>query len=547
MLSAGYLRAFTEEHAPEWEWEVIETTINDDPGQTALRLMEARPDIICATTYLFNQEHLLGVLGRTKAMHLAVKIYLGGPQFQGNNEIFLRRHPWIDAVIRGDESSLYRLLNGETNAPGVCRLNAAGQYQDHGCARYEGEIDELPSPYLKGYFPPGKPFYQIETTRGCTAECTFCSSAGTGLRYFSIERIRRELQVLAQLDVREIRILDRTFNHGGERPPALLHMFRTEFPQMRFHLEINPALQDDELLAEIKSFSPGKLHLEAGIQSLTSEVLREIRRPATPEKLLGGIKRLRECGNPAVHADLIAGLPRQRWDELLDNVKRLVEADLEEIQLETLKILPGTKLSDTPPRGMAFNPEPPYEVLKTDEFSADELYRARILSRLIDIYYHAGQLRPLFGWAVRYERNFLPDYIVWLRQHTDPLIKPSPQGRLELLERFAEDTGRSRLAELTKFFWLRTGMAPEKYGITVHKCVPGTPPEGEEIWTDAEAGAAVRHFSAEFSCRAAEVLISDGRQQPTGKTAKYRFYLRHGQKTVAIRREELAKENKRCY
>jgi len=535
MLSAGYLRAFTERYLSQLSWTTIESTVNDDEGTLALQLAAARPDVLCGTAYLFNHHVLLRVIARVKAMLPVLRVYLGGPQFLGDNEGFLRRYPEVDAVLRGDESSFYRLLQGELDAPGVCRIAADGNYRDQGIARWDGELDALPSPYQHGYFPPGKPFYLLETSRGCPAHCTFCTSAGTGVQYFSLDRVRNDLAVLRRTGARDIRVLDRTFNYGGARPAELLRLFRTEFPELYFHLEINPALVDEPLLAEIRLFAPGKLHLETGVQSLQPEVLRAIRRPATPEKLLSGLERLRQTGVPTLHADLIAGLPEQTWPKLQNDVLTLINARVEEIQLELLKVLPGTALAVQPSAaGLVRNPEPPYEVLSTGTMSADELYQCRILSVLLDSWYPVPQLRPLFAFAARQE-HFLSEYMAYLRRHGDPLIKPSPMRRLELLETFAQERGDWKLAELARFVWLWNGLSPEKYQLRVHKYRNETPPAGTPLWQDAGGAAdAVRCFTADFSCRAGELLAESSPASITDLAGRYAFYLRHSQKTTAI-------------
>ena len=153
---------------------------------------------------------------------------------------YLLQNPEIDAVIRGDESSFHQLLNNIdddwNNIQGICYLDASDNYHDFGAAQYTGELDELPSLYEKGYFKADKPFYQLETSRGCNGSCSFCTSAiSQSVRYFSLERIESDLTVLKNAGVKEIRIVDRTFNADKKRAVAMLEMFRDTFTEMCFH------------------------------------------------------------------------------------------------------------------------------------------------------------------------------------------------------------------------------------------------------------------------------------------------------------------------
>ena len=61
----------------------------------------------------------------------------------------------------------------------------------------------------------------------------------------------------------------------------------------------------------------------------------------------------------------------------------------EEIQLESLKLLPGTEMRRRAEElGIQYSPLPPYEVLQTREINVSELQTARQLSRLLDGFYN---------------------------------------------------------------------------------------------------------------------------------------------------------------
>ena len=81
------------------------------------------------------------------------------------------------------------------------------------------------------------------------------------------------------------------------------------------------------------------------------------------------------------HADLIAGLPLYHLSQIFDDVRTLAEYRAGEIQLESLKLLPGTEMRHRAEElGICYSPLPPYEVLQTREITPDELQTARQLS-----------------------------------------------------------------------------------------------------------------------------------------------------------------------
>lgn len=534
MLSYGYVRAYTERFVDDCSWEYLETNINDDPAGFMLRIAGVQPDIVLGTVYLFNQEFMFRVMKSLKRLIPACRIYLGGPQFAGDNRAVLTQNPEFSGVIRGDESSVWRLINGASAiVPGLCRIHN-GEYVDCGATCHDGAADDIPSPYELGYYQSGKPFYQVETSRGCNGRCSFCTSAlSTGVLNFSLSRIRNELDVLRRDGVKEIRIVDRTFNESTSRAVGLLRLFRDDFPEMRFHLEINPAKLNSEILDALGSFPSGSLHLEAGIQSFSDACLKAVSRPANAARSRQGLEQLLALGNVEVHADLIAGLPEQSYSDTLRDVEQLIRLAPHEIQLENLKVLPGTPLECKPVAGQIWNPLPPYEILQTKGFSADELQQTRYLSKLIDSYYNVPDLRGLFAYCVKHHPGFLERFINYVRSQCDPLQKYSPKIRLEHMQGFAWEQNDSRLEELVKFIWLKLGISPEHYGIKVYKIVPGETEQGKGIWDSGSDQPAKRFFEADFSFNAAEICLTEDPLFIDGAHV-YRFYLVHGQNTKAI-------------
>ena len=72
----------------------------------------------------------------------------------------------------------------------------------------------IPSPYTLEDIRrlEGRILY-YETSRGCPFDCSYClSSTIKGVRYFSLERIKSDLQFLINNNVKLIKFVDRTFN-----------------------------------------------------------------------------------------------------------------------------------------------------------------------------------------------------------------------------------------------------------------------------------------------------------------------------------------------
>ena len=401
------------------EWEVVSATINENIGMIVDEIYRKKPDILAATAWLFNHEQLLHIIARLKALLPQSCIILGGPEFLGNNEEYLRQHPFISGVFRGEGEEVFPQWLTCWNRPeewgrieGLCYLDDKGQYRDNGMARVL-DFPALVPPEESRFFNWDKPFVQLETTRGCFNTCAFCVSGGEKpVRTLDIDTIRRRLEVIHEHGIKNVRVLDRTFNYQPKRARALLELFTEFAPDIRFHLEIHPALLSEELMCLLKQLPTGLLHLEAGIQSLHEEVLRVSRRAGKLADALKGLSFLCSLSNMETHADLIAGLPLYRLMDIFDDVRKLAEIGAGEIQLESLKLLPGTEMRNRAEQlGIRYSPFPPYEVLQTNEISTSELQTARLLSRLLDGFYNAPAWRGLTRTLILHDRNFLTDFL----------------------------------------------------------------------------------------------------------------------------------------
>ena len=407
---------------PSIEWEIVSATINENTGMIVDEIYRHRPDILAATTWLFNHEQLMHVASRVKALLPEACLVLGGPEFLGDNEEFLRKNPFVDCVFRGEGEEVFPQWLTCWNhpeqwhtVPGLCYLTPNKEYKDNGIARVLNFAGLVP-PEQSRFFNWSKPFVQLETTRGCFNTCAFCVSGGEKpVRTLSIESIRERLQLIHAHGIKNVRVLDRTFNYNPRRAKELLRLFLEFHPDIRFHLEIHPALLSEELKEELSLLPKGLLHLEAGIQSLREPGLEKSRRMGKLSDALDGLRFLCALPNMETHADLIAGLPLYHLHEIFEDVRTLAGYAAGEIQLESLKLLPGTEMRRRAEElGIKYSPLPPYEVLQTHEISVSELQTARQLSRLLDGFYNTPAWQALTRELILNDEQFLHRFLAYL-------------------------------------------------------------------------------------------------------------------------------------
>lgn len=454
---------------PSIEWEIVSATINENTGMIVDEIYRHRPDILAATTWLFNHEQLMHVASRVKALLPEACLVLGGPEFLGDNEEFLRKNPFVDCVFRGEGEEVFPQWLTCWNhpeqwhtVPGLCYLTPNKEYKDNGIARVLNFAGLVP-PEQSRFFNWSKPFVQLETTRGCFNTCAFCVSGGEKpVRTLSIESIRERLQLIHAHGIKNVRVLDRTFNYNPRRAKELLRLFLEFHPDIRFHLEIHPALLSEELKEELSLLPKGLLHLEAGIQSLREPVLEKSRRMGKLSDALDGLRFLCALPNMETHADLIAGLPLYHLHEIFEDVRTLAGYAAGEIQLESLKLLPGTEMRRRAEElGIKYSPLPPYEVLQTHEISVSELQTARQLSRLLDGFYNTPTWQTLTRELILNDKQFLHRFLAYLTK-VNLIDQPmSLEKRGLILYEFCKQNYPEYQIQAT-IAWIEAGMSLKK-------------------------------------------------------------------------------------
>ena len=473
---------------PDYQWDIVSATINENIGMVVDVIYRHQPDILAATCWLFNHESLIHIVSRAKALLPKACVILGGPEFLGENEAFLRRNPFVDCVFRGEGEVEFAKWLTCWKQPvqwksinGLCYIDKEGQYQDNGLARVL-TFDQLVAPEESCFFNWSKPFVQLETTRGCFNTCAFCVSGGEKpVRTLSIDAIRQRLQTIHRHGIQNVRVLDRTFNFNPRRAKELLNLFLEFHPHIRFHLEIHPALLSEELKSELQKLPKGLLHLEAGIQSLREPVLEKCRRLGKLSDALEGLKFLCSLDNMETHADLIAGLPLYRLNEIFEDILSLAEYQAGEIQLESLKLLPGTEMRRRSEElGIRYSPLPPYEVLQTHEITTDELQVARRLSRLLDAFYNTPAWQALTRELILKEKGFLSHFLGYLTE-ANLIDQPmSLEKRGLVLYLYIKEYYPSYLTQAS-IAWIEAGMSLKKQPAERVKTKHQTPPEHWEV------------------------------------------------------------------
>lgn len=416
--------------AQQCSMKVVRGTIKSPISQIISQLQDLEPTYIFATAWLFNVEYLKSILGTISSLCLPKGIFLGGPEFLGDNSAFLMANPYITAVFKGEGEDIFQpFIESLLKDDGKWKTIAGFEWIDSNGYNSSKTVKvkdfkALQPPISSPLFSWDKSFVQLETSRGCFNSCRFCVSGidKDNVMDIPIDDLRNRLELIVSKGISQVRILDRTFNANPSRATELLNLFSEFAGKLTFHLEVHPALLKvshntpsspvASFRSAIESVPSGLLHLEAGIQTLQQDVLDNCTRKGSCINSLQGLQFLIQCSKFEVHADLIAGLPGYTYDSLIDDTIKLMQVGPAEIQLESLKLLPGTHFRNNAQMyGIKFSPFPPYEILETPHISFNLLQKSMVLSKILDYWYNDSKWRVPFGKIFSNDRDLLVKFI----------------------------------------------------------------------------------------------------------------------------------------
>jgi len=218
------------------------------------------------------------------------------------------------------------------------------------------------------------------------------SSAESGVWHKALDIIKEELTLLVARGAKCIKFVDRTFNADKKRAGEILEFVRGLDTGCVFHFEAAGDLFDDKLFAIIQKMPPGKIQFEIGIQSTNPATLAAVNRKTDISVALSGIKRLMSFGNCHIHADLIAGLPKESYGSFAKGFDLVLDCKPHMLQLGFLKLLKGTKLrEDAEAFGAVYSDHAPYEVYKTDTMDFGDILKLKRIEGALNKYYNSGR------------------------------------------------------------------------------------------------------------------------------------------------------------
>jgi radical SAM superfamily enzyme YgiQ (UPF0313 family) len=364
-LAAGMLRAYAMERPEIAEHFDFPTIVHRrfDLAETEARF--PRPAVVGLSTYVWNWEFSAALARELRRLHPEVVLVIGGPQVPEDARALVDAG-LVDVVVHGEGERtfadvLVALRRGTPLAEvaGVTARDASGHAVRGPARERVVDLDDLPSPFLRGDFDPllegGQRLIGLwETNRGCPFSCTFCywgSAINQKVRLFGWDRLVRELAWFS--DKRIDYVLSADANFGIKKRDIDVARLVAEtkrstgFPRK---FRVFSTKNASERVLEIIDVLHGE-GLDQGMsltmQTLSPEALVAIKRDNIRLSDYVTLGRKAQERGIVTYSDLIVGLPGESYDSFMDGLDRLMRlGQHDNVHVYHCTVLVGSEIGD---------------------------------------------------------------------------------------------------------------------------------------------------------------------------------------------------------
>lgn len=205
---------------------------------TVEELMEkTQPDLVGLSVMTFQRKTAKAIIGLVRSLRPKVRVVVGGYDPSMAPEAYTEDSAdFVDFVVRGEGESTFReLLRALESENGYERILGLS-FREHGRFRHNPDrpvnrlnTDEIRLPnrnarVLRGYTMLGRQVDVVETSRGCTFDCSFCSIIAMRGRQFytySLDRVLADIRDARDHGARAIFLIDDNITLNVRRFEAL--------------------------------------------------------------------------------------------------------------------------------------------------------------------------------------------------------------------------------------------------------------------------------------------------------------------------------------
>lgn len=436
--------------------EIAEFSINHRFEDILKGIYKKKPDLLCFSCYIWNISIIEAAAREIRKVLPEITIWLGGPEVSYDVKTGLLKEPFIDGIMIGEgektfqeliayyiESNYIELEQELSSICGIAFKNQEGTIIITP-PRLVVNMEELLFPYQDLSDFTNRILY-YETSRGCPYRCSYClSSVEKELRFRPLFQVERELQFFLDKNVTQVKFVDRTFNCNREHSRFIWeYLLDHDNGITNFHFEISADLLEEKDFQILHAMRPGLVQLEIGVQSTNQKTIQAIDRNMNLSQLSYAVKRVHSGNNIHQHLDLIAGLPYEDLASFKKSFHDVYAMKPDQLQLGFLKVLKGAPMEeDSKAYHIIYQDCAPYEVLKTDWLSYDDILLLKGMEELVEVYYNSGQFMYSMAFLEHYFENAFSMYQMLAEYYEQKGYfnkKHTRLGRFEILKDFFEE------------------------------------------------------------------------------------------------------------
>jgi anaerobic magnesium-protoporphyrin IX monomethyl ester cyclase len=279
----------------------------------ACLMRELDPDVVGFSVMTFQRRTAERLIGVVRGINPSAKIVAGGYDPSLAPEAY--SHMPVDFIVRGEGEitfrDLLRALESHNQVDQICGLSYRNGEEwrhnpDRPVSRLEGDQIRLPNRsarVLRGYTLLGRPVDVVETSRGCTYDCSFCSiieMRGRNFHTYNFDRVLTDISDARDHGARTIFLVDDNITLNVRRFEALCQaIIDARLNQLDYFVQgMTSAIADHgETLAPLMRRA-GFRYVFLGIENILDSDLKFLR--------AGAKNTTRENGNSRGNATLKA-------------------------------------------------------------------------------------------------------------------------------------------------------------------------------------------------------------------------------------------------
>lgn len=386
---------------------------------------EENPDIAAVTGHTHDLIDMLSVSSAVRRVSEGrCKIWWGGPHvsdfpsecmrydcvdgcipFEGE-EAFAETVKACQAALNNgiwDEDELER---GLRKVDGIYFKNARGNTESTKARSPIANLDSLPFPRreildIKNYsyiLGAEATATSLITSRGCPYKCSFCNTPGRSTwRWRSAESIVREIEECVKLGIREIYVVDDTFNVRKDRVISICDAIKKRGLKVNWNIRARANCLTPETVKAMKD--AGCTHVHIGVESGSDAGMKALKKNLTTAIVRQAFQILKDEGITTVCYFMI-GCPHEKTrDDIKQTIDFAIELDPAYALFGILTPYPNTAIYDQGVKAGILDPEHWKKFLEnpTPDFKPQvwtESFTAQELSEMCDQAFKRFYIRP---------------------------------------------------------------------------------------------------------------------------------------------------------